>query len=82
MLIGRLAAYLTWHLGPADLHRRNPARPRGSRHPGDGISRRQQQGGPQDHRRRHPREARSYQGLLDHLSELTRNQVRFTGTRP
>ena len=77
-----LACYLTWHLRKAwapltftDESPRpgQPGRPRPALSPGAGQ-------GLLPARPGRPT-LRSFRALLDHLATLTRNQVRFTGTR-
>ena len=82
VLICMLAAYLTWHLrqawapltytdedppAPAD-----PVAPAERSAPAEAKARRQHD--------EHGRPYLSYQGLLDHLGTLTRNELRFVGT--
>jgi len=82
VLICMLAAYLTWHLrqawapltytdedppAPAD-----PVAPARRSAPAEAKARRQHD--------EHGRPYLSYQGLLDHLATLTRNELRFAGT--
>jgi transposase len=82
VLICMLAAYLTWHLrqawapltytdedppAPAD-----PVAPAQRSAPAEAKARRQHD--------EHGRAYLSYQGLLDHLGTLTRNELRFAGT--
>ena len=82
VLICMLAAYLTWHLrqawapltytdedppAPAD-----PVAPAERSAPAEAKARRQHD--------EHGRPYLSYQGLLDHLGTLTRNELRFAGT--
>jgi hypothetical protein len=82
VLICMLAAYLTWHLrqawapltytdedppAPAD-----PVAPAERSAPAEAKARRQHD--------EHGRAYLSYQGLLDHLGTLTRNELRFAGT--
>ena len=82
VLICMLAAYLTWHLrqawapltytdedppAPAD-----PVAPAERSAPAEAKARRQHD--------EHGRPYLSYQGLLDHLGTLTRNELRFIGT--
>ena len=82
VLICMLAAYLTWHLRqawapltytdedpPAPA---NPVAPAERSAPAEAKARRQHD--------EHGRPYLSYQGLLDHLGTLTRNELRFIGT--
>jgi hypothetical protein len=83
VLICMLAAYLTWHLrqawapltytGQDPPQQHNPVTPaRRSAHAQIKASHQHDPDG---------QPYRSFRGLLDHLATLTRNQVRFTGTR-
>jgi hypothetical protein len=84
VLICMLAAYLTWHLRKAlapltftdetPPERDNPVAP--ARRSADADTKAARKTTTDTHLR-----TRSYQGLLDHLGTLTRNQVRFTGTQ-
>ena len=83
VLICMLAAYLTWHLRKAlapltftdenPPERDNPVAP--ARRSADADTKAARKTTTDTHLRTH-----SYQGLLDHLGTLTRNQVRFAGT--
>ena len=83
ILICMLAAYLTWHLRKAlapltftdenPPERDNPVAP--ARRSADADAKAARKTTTDTHLRTH-----SYQGLLDHLATLTRNQVRFAGT--
>ena len=83
VLICMLACYLTWHLrrdlGTADLHRRGPAHPGEPRRPRPALRGAQAKASGQHDPAGQP--YRSFRGLLEHLATLTRNQVRYTGTR-
>ena len=83
VLICMLACYLTWHLrqawapltftDPCPPQQENPVTPaRRSAHAQAKASYQRDGAG---------RPYRSFHGLLEHLATLTRNQVRFTGTR-
>ena len=83
VLICMLACYLTWHLrrawAPLTYTDQAPPRPgnpvtpaRRSAHAQAKASRQHDAAG---------RPYRSFRGLLEHLATLTRNQVRFAGTR-
>ena len=84
VLICMLAAYLTWHLRKAlapltftdenPPERDNPVAP--ARRSADANTKAARKTTTDTHLRTH-----SYQGLLDHLGTLTRNQVRFAGTQ-
>ena len=83
VLICMLAAYLTWHLRQAwapltytdedPPAQKNPVAP--ARRPAAAEARASRQHDPDG------RPHRSFHGLLAHLATLTRNQVRFPGTR-
>jgi hypothetical protein len=83
VLICMLAGYLTWHLRKAlapltftdenPPERDNPVAP--ARRSADANTKAARKTTTDTHLRTH-----SYQGLLDHLGTLTRNQVRFAGT--
>ena len=66
-------------LGPADLHRRGPASPRNPVTPARRSPHAQAKASYQHDGAGRP--YRSFRGLLDHLATLTRNQVRFAGTK-
>jgi hypothetical protein len=66
-------------LGAADLRRREPARAGKPRTPARRSAAAQAKASCQHDPAGQP--YRSFRGLLDHLATLTRNQVRFTGTR-
>ncbi len=82
VLICMLAAYLTWHLRQAwapltytdeePPAQDNPVRPSERSASAEAKARRQHD--------EHGRPYLSYQGLLDHLGTLTRNELRFAGT--
>jgi hypothetical protein len=82
VLICMLAAYLTWHLRQAwapltytdeePPAQDNPVKPSRRSASAQAKARRQHD--------EHGRPYLSYQGLLDHLGTLTRNQLRFAGT--
>jgi hypothetical protein len=82
VLICMLAAYLTWHLRQAwapltytdeePPARADPVAP--AQRPASAEARARQQ------HDQHGRPYLSYQGLLDHLATLTRNELRFAGT--
>jgi DDE family transposase len=84
VLICMLAGYLTWHLRKAlapltftdenPPERDNPVAP--ARRSADAHTKAARKTTTDTHLRTH-----SYQGLLDHLGTLTRNQVRFAGTQ-
>jgi hypothetical protein len=83
VLIRMLACYLTWHLGKAwapltstDEHPPAPDNPVAPAH-GSGHAQAKASG----QRDAAGRPDRSFRGLLEHLATLTRNQVRFAGTR-
>jgi hypothetical protein len=82
VLICMLAAYLTWHLrqawapltctGEEPPEQANPVKP--ARRSASAQARASRQ------HDEHGRPCLSYQGLLDHLATLTRNELRFAGT--
>jgi hypothetical protein len=82
VLICMLAAYLTWHLRQAwapltytdeePPEPTDPVAPAARSAPAEAKARRQHD--------EHGRPYLSYQGLLDHLGTLTRNELRFHGT--
>ena len=65
-------------LGPADLHRREPARRGNPVAPARRSAAAQAKASAQHDPAGRP--YRSFRGLLEHLATLTRNQVRFAGT--
>ena len=83
VLICMLACYLTWHLrrawAPLTFTDQNPPAPGNPVAP----ARRSAAAQAKASHQRDPagRPYRSFRGLLEHLATLTRNQVRFTGTR-
>jgi hypothetical protein len=82
VLICMLAAYLTWHLrrawAPLTCTDEEPPAP------GNPVTPAQRSASAEAKARRqhdeHGRPCLSYQGLLDHLGSLTRNELRFAGT--
>ena len=83
VLICMLACYLTWHLRRAWAPRPSPTRTRLTK-----TTPSPRPAAPPPPRPRPPpsttrpgRPYRSFRALLDHLATLTRNQVRFAGTR-
>jgi hypothetical protein len=82
VLICMLACYLTWHLrkawAPLTFTDQDPPAPASPVAP----ARRSAAAQAKASRQRDPagRSYRSFRGLLEHLTTLTRNQVRFTGT--
>ena len=83
VLICMLACYLTWHLrkawAPLTFTDENPPAPDNPVAPARRSARAHAKASSQ----RDPagRSYHSFRGLLDHLATLTRNQVRFAGTR-
>jgi Transposase DDE domain len=83
VLICMLACYLTWHLrqawAPLTFTDQNPPAPENpvtpARRSADARAKASYQRDPAG------RPYRSFRDLLEHLATLTRNQVRFTGTR-
>jgi hypothetical protein len=83
VLICMLACYLTWHLrqawAPLTYTDENPPAPGNPVTPASRSAAAQAKASGQHDPAGQP--FRSFRGLLDHLATLTRNQVRFTGTR-
>ncbi|HYZ56272.1 MAG TPA: IS1634 family transposase [Streptosporangiaceae bacterium] len=83
VLICMLACYLTWHLrrawAPLTFTDQAPPAPQNPVAPARRSARAQAKASYQHDAAGHP--YRSFRGLLEHLATLTRNQVRFTGTR-
>jgi hypothetical protein len=83
VLICMLAAYLTWHLrkawAPLTYTDQDPPRPGNPVTPARRSAHAQNKASTQHDPGAQP--YRSFRGLLDHLATLTRNQVRFAGTR-
>jgi len=83
VLICMLAAYLTWHLrrawAPLTYTDEDPPLPASPVAPARRSEAAQDKASRQHHETGRP--YRSFRGLLDHLATLTRNQVRFAGTR-
>ena len=85
VLICMLACYFTWHLrqagAPLTFTDENPLQQAGqSRHPGQPLGGCPGQGVIPARPGRAAQPYRSFRGLLEHLSTLTRNQARFSGT--
>jgi hypothetical protein len=78
-----LACYLAWHLrrawAPLTFTDENPPRQENPAAPARRSARAQAKASGQHDPAGRP--YRSFRGLLDHLATLTRNEVRFTGTR-
>jgi hypothetical protein len=83
VLICMLACYLTWHLrkawAPLTFTDQDPPAPENPVAPARRSARAQAKASYQHDPAGRP--YRSFRDLLDHLATLTRNQVRFTGTR-
>jgi len=83
VLICMLACYLTWHLrqawAPLTFTDENPPAPGNPVTPARRSARAQAKASGQHDPAGRP--YRSFRGLLEHLATLTRNQVRFAGTR-
>ena len=83
VLICMLACYLTWHLrkawAPLTFTDEEPPAPENPVAPGRRSARAQAKASSQHDPAGRP--YRSFRDLLEHLATLTRNQVRFTGTR-
>jgi hypothetical protein len=83
VLICMLACYLTWHLrrawAPLTFTDQNPPAPGNPVTPASRSAAAQAKASYQHDPAGQP--YRSFRGLLDHLATLTRNQVRFAGTR-
>jgi hypothetical protein len=83
VLICMLACYLTWHLrqawAPLTFTDQNPPAPDNPVAPASRSAAAQAKASYQHDPAGQP--YRSFRDLLDHLATLTRNQVRFTGTR-
>ena len=83
VLICMLACYLTWHLrtawAPLTFTDEDPPAPENPVAPARRSARAQAKASYQHDPAGHP--YRSFRDLLEHLATLTRNQVRFTGTR-
>ena len=83
VLICMLACYLTWHLrrawAPLTFTDQDPPAPANPVAPARRSARAQAKASGQHDPAGQP--YRSFRGLLDHLATLTRNQVRFAGTR-
>jgi hypothetical protein len=83
VLICMLACYLTWHLrrawAPLTFTDENPPQQENPVVPARRSARAQAKASYQHDPAGRP--YRSFRGLLEHLATLTRNQVRFTGTR-
>jgi hypothetical protein len=83
VLICMLACYLTWHLrrawAPLTFTDQNPPAPGNPVTPASRSAAAQAKASYQHDPAGQP--YRSFRGLLDHLAALTRNQVRFAGTR-
>jgi hypothetical protein len=83
VLICMLACYLTWHLrrawAPLTFTDENPPAPENPVAPARRSAAAQAKASAQHDAAGRP--YRSFRGLLDHLATLTRNQVRFAGTR-
>jgi len=83
VLICMLACYLTWHLrrawAPLTFTDENPPAPENPVTPASRSAAAQAKASCQHDPAGQP--YRSFRGLLDHLATLTRNQVRFAGTR-
>ena len=83
VLICMLACYLTWHLrrawAPLTFTDENPPAPRNPVAPARRSAAAQAKASYQYDPAGQP--YRSFRGLLEHLATLTRNQVRFTGSR-
>jgi hypothetical protein len=83
VLICMLACYLTWHLrrawAPLTFTDEDPPTPANPVVPARRSARAQAKASSQHDPAGQP--YRSFRGLLEHLATLTRNQVRFTGTR-
>jgi len=83
VLICMLACYLTWHLrralAPLTFTDQNPPAPDNPVAPARRSARAQAKASHQHDPAGQP--YRSFRALLDHLATLTRNQVRFAGTR-
>ncbi len=83
VLICMLACYLVWHLrrawAPLTFTDENPPRQENPVAPARRSARAQAKASGQHDPAGRP--YRSFRGLLDHLATLTRNEVRFTGTR-
>jgi len=83
VLICMLACYLTWHLrrawAPLTFTDQDPPAPDNPVAPARRSAAAQAQASGQHDPAGQP--YRSFRGLLEHLATLTRNQVRFTGTR-
>ena len=83
VLICMLACYLTWHLrrawAPLTFTDEHPSAPANPVAPARRSAAAQAKASHQHDPAGQPH--RSFRGLLDHLATLTRNQVRFAGTR-
>jgi hypothetical protein len=83
VLICMLASYLTWHLrrtwAPLTFTDENPPAPENPVAPARRSARAQAKASHQYDQAGRP--YRSFRGLIDHLATLTRNQVRFAGTK-
>jgi hypothetical protein len=83
VLICMLACYLVWHLrrawAPLTFTDENPPVPANPVAPARRSSHAQAKASHQHDQSGQP--YRSFRGLLDHLATLTRNQIRFAGTR-
>jgi hypothetical protein len=83
VLICMLACYLTWHLrrawAPLTFTGQDPPAPGNPVAPASRSARAQAKASGQHDPAGRP--YRSFRGLLEHLATLTRNQVRFAGTR-
>jgi hypothetical protein len=83
VLICMLACYLTWHLrralAPLTFTDQDPPEPASPVAPASRSAAAQAKASYQHDPAGQP--YRSFRGLLDHLATLTRNQVRFAGTR-
>jgi hypothetical protein len=83
VLICMLACYLTWHLrqawAPLTFTDQDPPAPENPVAPARRSARAQAKASCQYDQTGRP--YRSFRGLLDHLATLTRNQLRFAGTR-
>jgi hypothetical protein len=83
VLICMLGCYLTWHLrrawAPLTFTDENPPTPADPALPATRSTRAAAKASRQHDE--YGRPYRSFRGLLDHLGTLTRNQVRFAGTR-
>ena len=83
VLICMLACYLTWHLrrawAPLTFTDQDPPAPGNPVAPASRSAAAQAKASYQHDQAGRP--YRSFRGLLEHLATLTRNQVRFTGTK-